>query len=51
MVYQIKNIKISTDEIQDYLNDLKDSYSQSEIDKQIDEIKSGFKLALMNHLI
>ena len=43
--------KISTDEIQDYLNDLKDSYSQSEINKQTDEIKSGFKFALMNHLI
>ena len=43
--------KISTDEIQDYLNDLKDSYSQSEIDKQTDEIKAGYKFAIMNHLV
>lgn len=43
--------KISTDEIQDYLNDLKDSYSQSEIDKQTDEIKSGYKFAIINHLV
>ena len=42
--------KISTDEIQNYLNDLKDSYSQSEIDKQTDEIKSGYKFAIINHL-
>lgn len=43
--------KISTDEIQDYLNNLKDSYSQSEIDKQTDEIKSGYKYAIVNHLV
>ena len=43
--------KISTDEIQDYLNDLKDSYSQSEIDKQTHEINAGYKFALINHLV
>lgn len=43
--------KISTDDIQDYLNSLKDSYSQSEIDKQADEINAGYKFALINHLV
>lgn len=43
--------KITTDDIQEYLNGLKDISSQSEIKKQTDEIKAGFKFALKNHLI
>lgn len=43
--------KITTDNIQDYLNSLKESYSQSELDKQADEIKAGFKYAIKNHLV
>lgn len=43
--------KITTDDIQNYLNDLKDSFSQSEIDKQKDEINSGFRFAIKNHWV
>lgn len=43
--------KLTTDEIQNFLNNLKDTYSQSEIDKQTNEIKSGFKYAMKYKLI
>ena len=43
--------KITTDDIQNYLNDLKDSFSKSEIDKQKDEINSGFRFAIKNHWV
>ena len=38
--------RITTQDIQNYLNSLKDDYSQSEIDKHTNEIKSGFKYAI-----
>ena len=37
--------KITTDDIQEYLNGLKDTSAQSEIDKNRDEIKSAFSYA------
>lgn len=43
--------KITTQEIQDYLNSLKDDCSQSEIDKHTNEIKSGFRYALKHKLV
>lgn len=43
--------KISTQDIQKYLNSLSDIYSQSEIDKQRDEINSGFKYAIKHHIV
>lgn len=43
--------KITTQDIQTFLNSLKDDFSQSEIDKQRDEIKSGFYYAKQYKLI
>lgn len=43
--------KIKTQEIQDYLNSLKDDYSQSEIDKHTNEINSGFKYAIKHQIL
>ena len=43
--------KITTSEIQTYLNSLKDTYSQSEIDKHTNEINSGFKYGIRHGLI
>ena len=43
--------KITKDNIQDYLNSLKEGFSQSEINKHRDEIKAGFKYAIQHHLI
>ena len=43
--------KITTQEIQGYLNSLKDDCSQSEIDKHTSEINSGFSYALKYKLV
>lgn len=43
--------KITTTEIQNYLNSLKDTYSQSEIDKHTNEINSGFRYGIKYGLI
>ncbi len=43
--------KITTDDIQEYLNGLKDTSAQSEIDKNRDEIKSAFTYAMQHKLI
>lgn len=43
--------KITTQDIQEYLNSLIENNSQSEIDKQLSEIKSGFSYAIKHHLI
>lgn len=42
---------VTTQDIQNFLNSLKDTYSQSEIDKQTHEIKAGFKYAMANGII
>lgn len=43
--------KITTKDMQKYLNSLKDIYSQSEIDKQRDEANSGFNYAMKYDLV
>lgn len=43
--------KVTTQDIQTFLNSLKDSYSQSEIDKQKDEINAGFKYAIAKGIV
>lgn len=43
--------KITTKDVQDYLNSLKDIYSQSELDKQKDEANSGFNYAIKHNIV
>lgn len=43
--------KITTKDVQDYLNSLKDIYSQSELDKQRDEANSGFNYAIKHNIV